>query len=67
MNWQPIESAPKDGLMMLLLVPAKKKTLAHTGYWAGTYWLTYNHEAAVARVEPTHWMDLPPHPLMGAS
>jgi hypothetical protein len=61
--WQPIETAPKDGLLTMLLVPSRKKWLPLPGYWTGAGWLTYNHDWAVARVEPTHWMPMPAPPV----
>ena len=61
-EWKPIETAPKDGLLTMLLVPSRKRSLPLPGYWTGAGWLTYNHDWAVARVEPTHWMEMPPPP-----
>ena len=61
-EWKPIETAPKDGLMTMLLVPSRKRWLPLPGYWDRTRWLTFNHDSAVAIVEPTHWMEMPKPP-----
>lgn len=61
MNWQPIETAPKDGQYVFLWWP----------YWCDQYpaiaW--WNHDEwrcpeALTRSGdgPTHWMPLPPPP-----
>jgi len=62
MKWQPIATGPKDGLLTVLLVPSRKRHVLLTGYWDRTRWLGLNHDCAVAEVEPTHWMELPPPP-----
>lgn len=57
-EWQPIETAPKDGESILAWLPH----LALPGciYYSGGHWrwVTNGGWAGV----PTHWMPLPPPP-----
>jgi len=56
MEWQPIETAPRDGTIILLSTPKGRVAdgMWHKRYgvWAWTY----------VMVEPTHWMPLPEPP-----
>ncbi|MDX4957877.1 DUF551 domain-containing protein [Delftia acidovorans] len=70
MNWQPIETAPKDGSLILLGAP--------NGVWVGKHLPAYtsgfapknpwssmllNHDHMAERyTRPTHWMPLPAAP-----
>ena len=71
MNWQPIETAPKDGTHVLLSDGIKVRTGWFTKWhspfaakdaegWA----LNWNSEFSVPdeTMEPTHWMPLPDAP-----
>ena len=68
MNWQPIETAPRDGTEILLYVG----TLCHdygVAWWNGEWWEMGSRECAGMKdrfdVEfgaPTHWMPLPEPP-----
>ena len=74
MNWQPIESAPKDGTYILVSNPAAGGSwVAHwfpvavSGYKFDQLWrsvmLNHWHIPEKTRyVPPTHWMPLPPPP-----
>lgn len=66
MDWQPIETAPHGADQVLLRVAARfgKRTayFACQGYWLVSYWVIFNADEAVQRVEPTHWMPLPAPP-----
>lgn len=64
-QWQPIETAPKDGLVMLLYPCGMFGTVSpDVGYWdrdkGYEAWRTLDGE----RIEPmpTHWMPLPDPP-----
>lgn len=63
MKWQPIETAPKDGT--IILVADKGVYVARIAQWdkgmlrSGGGWLdAWNSD----NVEPTHWMPLPDVP-----
>jgi uncharacterized protein DUF551 len=77
MTWQPIETAPKDGTVLLLYggeddnaghVGEKYQTFCRSpcrGMWDGNEWLMALAEAGyvgVCRNNPTHWMPLPEPP-----
>lgn len=51
-NWQPIETAPKDGTEVLLLSTNSKRDIAM--YCNGVWLDGYSND-----VDPTHWMPLP--------
>lgn len=64
MDWQPIETAPKDGTVVMLYWP----TISINAYpavgfnhdddygWAWSQWMDYGE------IFPTHWMPLPAPP-----
>ena len=67
-GWKPIESAPKDETTVLLNVPTLygkwNETIAVSGRWeprdnGAGFWIIFNADEAVQRVEPTHWMPVP--------
>lgn len=63
MEWQPIETAPKNGRDLILWFPKIKRVQAcawksPNGYYAAAWsadgqWIPY---------EPTHWMPMPDPP-----
>lgn len=60
LQWQPIETAPKDSLPRLYY--CKRKVVQ--GFVDATGQLTVQHELGwrEMRRKPTHWMPLPPEP-----
>ena len=70
MNWQPIETAPKDGEMVLLWVPDFHKVC--TGWFCQATKLWPDNEPFTEDGEPcnvglpTRWMPLPQPPGDGA-
>jgi hypothetical protein len=56
MAWRPIESAPRDGTLVMFYVPDSKPVIARADdyTYSGAYWL---HPA-------THWMPLPAPPAL---
>lgn len=64
-QWQPIDTAPKDGTWVLLLWPIN----SHVGPVAceGQYYHAKDGDSfwwsmLKLKTEPTHWMPLPPTP-----
>lgn len=67
-EWQPIETAPKDGTEIILC-----DSLSYAGYWENdpNYWQEIGWQEADSRQghfisrhpqSPTHWMPLPEPP-----
>lgn len=76
MNWQPIETAPKDGTRVLCLnadtgevrVGVRKLFSEQHFENTGRHWYEWfrNEEFCPGHtwsIEPTHWMPLPPPPV----
>lgn len=61
-EWQPIETAPKDGEMVLLFVPLKHNGKFHMGAYRfdNGHWWTDSHTFVS---NPSHWMPLPKPPM----
>jgi len=55
-DWQPIETAPRDGTELLLVDPTGRREV---GFWSreGLRWSVF-----YAVAQPTHWMPLPEAP-----
>ena len=73
MNWQPIETAPKSGLILLYRPKAPNwGAVAPGAYESDTYakkphpywsiWLKIGGIREAREWEPTHWMHLPSPP-----
>ena len=67
-GWQPIETAPKTGISMLMFQTWKS---GHPQVFIGHYangWVNSEsiHEEDLIDEHPTHWMPLPKHPDIGA-
>lgn len=75
MNWQPIETAPRDGTEILLFQAIQYGVMMRVGNWdergehidtgkrvAG--W-TEADDGYIGCIEPTHWMPLPEPPTQG--
>jgi len=60
MNWQPIDTAPKDGFHLLLFRP----DIQFVGYWGGpnSGWRINAPGLPAMWPLPTHWMPLPKSP-----
>lgn len=66
MEWQPIETAPKDGTDFLLYEGDTTRK-QWRGSWFAESWVcsasSDDHTVAwMMRIKPTHWMPLPPAP-----
>lgn len=64
MNWQPIETAPKNGTKILVAWINQWKTGPHievceTGEEGGWF---YSYDGDQPQSDPTHWMPLPEPP-----
>lgn len=56
-QWQPIETAPRDGTLVLIREPRRCSGLAAM-FWGG-----WKYEfGGICYLEPTHWMPLPAAP-----
>ncbi len=75
-EWQPIETAPKDGTDVLLFLPEAEPPIRIGHYLNGQliqdgevvsslqYWCSYDGAVRMRRkITPSHWMPLPPPPL----
>jgi hypothetical protein len=68
MEWQPIETVPKDGQTVLAYVPARKGFVSrqdvipvHWSSWGGGVWENSTSGGKV-NDNPSHWMPLPEPP-----
>lgn len=59
MEWQPIETAPKDGNDMLIVTHWKD---IYVGYW-DLMDERFMESEYVVIYEPTHWMPIPKPPV----
>lgn len=59
MNWQAIETAPKDRPLLLASTKSRGWRIWATEGWDNGHWAGQG-----IRNDPTHWMELPapPHP-----
>lgn len=75
MDWQPIETAPKDGSRVLIYMPEASMLKVREAFWATPwdgapedqcYWITPFGPAGrgytILPVAVTHWMPLPAPP-----
>lgn len=60
MEWQPIETAPRDGTRILLFREGWHVNCA-VGYWR-IDWHEFAPVGGECFPQPTHWMPLPPPP-----
>lgn len=62
LEWQPIESAPKDRAILT----SDNQGRVITGWWQAdcwhTGWVSGGHRSDVEEIHPTHWRPLPPPP-----
>lgn len=78
MNWQPIDTAPKDGTRILLFFPTFRSMNVQIGSWSHSQHYDngkLTHESARwwygstvglwggKESEPTHWMPIPEGPV----
>jgi hypothetical protein len=59
-QWQPIESAPKDGTAVLAYCPDAQPTVGVVAFQRG--WQEWSSVPGVHTRKPTHWMHLPEPP-----
>jgi hypothetical protein len=57
-EWQPIETAPKDGTPFLCIHPPMQAEVAH---WEDGL-VRLNFDMSVTEISATHWMPLPEPP-----
>lgn len=60
-EWQPLETAPKDGRAILGFIPG---WFAICGTWFqdGQWWMAAGQDGRMGCPPPTHWMPLPEPP-----
>ncbi len=67
MEWRSLDTAPKDDSAVMLRVRlryGKRGEFAPMpGFWMNGYWVIFNADEEIQRVEPTHWMPLLRAPL----
>ncbi len=69
-EWRPIETAPKDGTLILCLYPDRHgQDQLSLRYWAVGDWPSSgrtegwsDQHRQLRKTEPTHWLPLPPAP-----
>lgn len=60
-QWQPIETAPKDGTKVLIY-HIRDKWMICAGHWpCNSYW-SESYASNIKLNNPTHWMPLPEPP-----
>ena len=68
-KWQPIETAPKDGTIILVAIEHSNGPLLHDIVWWNDYrdyWESAGYDWKYDEVEHIfHWMPLPPPPKKG--
>lgn len=61
MQWQPIETAPKDGTRILVWSQEYGGRGPLVLFWMDEHWREPANLLSL-RVPPTHWMPIPPPP-----
>lgn len=64
-QWQSIESAPKDGTHIMLYYGGYQcpMRVGHWAGWGGGIWRCSSTGYNILSSDPTHWMPLPPGPV----
>ena len=65
MTWQPIETAPRDGVSILVYDDMDYFVVQWDGkgWWNGLYDIEFFEPVYITdTIEPTHWQPLPPPP-----
>jgi hypothetical protein len=60
MEWQPIETAPRDA--SIVIVYCAFCDLVNAAYWGGEVWYWVWSDPPETDCHPTHWMPLPDPP-----
>lgn len=77
MDWEPIETAPKDGTDIIVMYMHIDTQIVHNAFWISEEegcghspegWWTYTHSEVSRELlddwrAPTHWLPLPPNPI----
>ena len=64
MDWQPIETAPKDGRPILTYMPGERGGFVNVQTYRGgeDKWCNAGESKRRRMQQPTHWMPLPSPP-----
>ncbi len=64
-EWQPIETAPRDGERVLVAWKVTSGFEIHVGYWSGDWREAYAHAILDELESPTQWMPISQPPAEG--
>ncbi len=64
-EWQPIETAPKDGTVFLVFTPHDQVGFQYTATYTMNNEIVCIMSLEVPEERPTHWRHLPPPPQYG--
>jgi hypothetical protein len=62
MDWQPIETAPKDGTRVLLLL-SNREIFSGWGTEREGFYRYHADGSDIGWLNPTHWMPIPSAPI----
>jgi hypothetical protein len=65
-KWQTIDTAPKDGTLIIVMYMRMHTPFVYSARWDGDVWLAHYTTDMSMKLDhifaPTHWMALPPPP-----
>lgn len=61
-QWQPIETAPKDGSVINTYRKCRGQIFIFAAYFKNGDWFCLDDDDMPVMPHPTHWMPLPPEP-----
>ena len=61
-EWQPIETAPREQDVLVLLYWPSERANPVTGFWDGLSWVSDDDMMRHPVTGPTHWLPIPEPP-----